>query len=108
MARVLLAKQAFEHIETVGPEALVEAEPFVGAGERSGLEAAEMGAAAHLATDQSCVLQRLDVLRGGRERDREGFRKLADRPLAVGEFAQHPPAGGVAEGVKDGIELTGR
>ena len=67
-----------------------------------------MGAAAHLAADQPGVLQRLDVLRGGRERDREGLGELADRPLAAGEFAQHPPAGGVAEGVKDGIELTRR
>ena len=64
-----------------------------------------MGAAAHLATDQPGVLQRLDVLRGGRERDRERLRKLAHRSLAVGEFAKHPPARGVAEGVKDGIQL---
>ena len=64
-----------------------------------------MGAAAHLATDQPGVLQRLDVLRGGRERDREGFRKLAYRSLAAGKLAKHPPARGVAEGVKDGIQL---
>src|SRR5260370_1041347 len=61
-ARVLLAKETFEHIQTVSPEALVEAQPFVGAGEWSGVEAAEMGAAAHLAPDQSGVLQRLYVL----------------------------------------------
>ena len=102
---VLLAEEPFEHIQTVGPEALVEAQPLVGAGERSGVEAAQMGAAAHLATDQPGVLQRLDVLRGGRERDSEGFRKLAYRSLATGEFAKHPPARGVAEGVKDGIQL---
>ena len=64
-----------------------------------------MGAAAHLATDQPGVLQRLDVLGGGCERDGEGLRKLADRPLAAGELAKHPPARGVAEGVKDGIQL---
>ena len=64
-----------------------------------------MGAAAHIATDQPGILQRLDVLRGGRERDREGFRKLAYRPLATGELAKHPPPGGVAEGVKDGVQL---
>jgi hypothetical protein len=64
-----------------------------------------MGAAAHLATDHPGVLQRLDVLRGGRERNSEGFRKLAYRALAKGEFAKHPPARGVAEGAKDGIQL---
>ncbi len=64
-----------------------------------------MGAAAHLAADQPGALQRLDVLGGGRERHREGFGQLADRSFAVGEFAQHPPARGVAERVKDGVEL---
>ena len=64
-----------------------------------------MGAAAHLATDQPGILQRLDVLGGGRERDREGFRELAYRPLAAREFAKHLPARGVAEGVKDGVQL---
>ena len=64
-----------------------------------------VGAAAHLATDQSGVLERLDVLRGGRERDREGFGELADRALAARELAKHPPPRGVAEGVKDGIEF---
>ena len=64
-----------------------------------------MGAPAHLAPDQAGVFQRLDVLRGRRERNGERLRELADRPLAGGEFAQHPAAGGVAEGVKDGGEL---
>ena len=66
-----------------------------------------MGAAAHLAPDQPGVLQRLDVLRGGGERDREGFGELADGTFAAGEFAQHAPAGRVAEGVEDRIELRG-
>ena len=64
-----------------------------------------MRAAAHLATDQPGVLQRLDVLRGGRERDREGLRELAHRPFAAREFAEHPPTGGIAEGVEDGVQL---
>jgi hypothetical protein len=44
------------------------------------------------------------VLRGGRQRDGEGLRKLADRALAAGELAQHPPARGVAERVEDSVE----
>ena len=75
------------------------------AGERSGVETAQMGAPAHLATDQPGVLQRLDVLRGRRERHGEGLGELADRSLAAGEFAQHAPARGVAERVKDGVQL---
>jgi hypothetical protein len=45
------------------------------------------------------------VLRSGRERDSERFRKLAYRSLATGELTKHPPARSVAEGVKDGIHL---
>ena len=66
-----------------------------------------MGAAAHLASDQPGVLQRLNMLRGGRERNGEWFRKLAYRSLAVGEFAKHLPAGGVPERMKDRIQARG-
>ena len=75
------------------------------AGERSGFEMTEVGAAAHFATDQAGILQRLDVLGRCGERDREGLGELADRALAVGEVAQHLPARGVAQGVEDRIQL---
>src|SRR5438105_2172204 len=58
---VLRAEESFEHLQSVGPEALVEAQPLVGAGERSGGETAQMRAAAHLAPEQPGVLQHLDV-----------------------------------------------
>jgi hypothetical protein len=45
------------------------------------------------------------MLRGGGERHREGFSKLAYRSLTADQFAKHPPARSVAEGVKDGIQL---
>ena len=64
-----------------------------------------MGSAPHLAADQPGALQRLDVLRGGRQRDREGLGQLAHRPIAASQLAQHPAARGVPEGVKDRIEL---
>ena len=103
----LRAKESFEHLQPVGPEALVEAQPLVGAGERAGGEAAQMRAAAHLAPEQPGVLQHLDVLRGRGKRDREGGRQLADRARALGEVAQHLPARGVAEGTKDNIQVRG-
>jgi hypothetical protein len=53
---VLLEEELFEKIETVAPVALVVVQPLVRADEWSGLEMAEMGAAAHLAADQSGVL----------------------------------------------------
>ena len=73
--------------------------------ERSRIEAAEMGAPAHLALDQSGAFQDLDVLRGRRERHGEGLRELADRSLAGGEFEQHAPARRVAERVEDVAQL---
>src|SRR5215467_3753101 len=103
-AGVLRAEEPFEHLQPVGPEALVEAQPLVGAGEWAGGEAAQMRAAAHLAPEQPGVLQHLNVLRGRGERDREGGRQLADRARALSEFVQHLPARGVAEGMKDGIQ----
>lgn len=105
LARVL-AEEPLEQIQVFGPEVLVEAQPLMRSGKRSGGEAAQMSAAAHLATDQSGMFQHLDVLRGSLERDCEGFRKLAYRSLATGERTKHPPARGVAEGVKDGIQLS--
>jgi len=38
---------------------------------------------------------------------REGGRQLANRARALGEFAQHLPARGVAEGMKDNIQVRG-
>ena len=77
----------------------------MGARERAGFEAAHVRAAAHLAADQAGVLQRLDVLGGRGERDRERLGKLPDRALAVGEIAQHLAARAVAEGVEERVEL---
>ncbi len=59
----------------------------------------------HLALDQTRPFQHLDVLRGRSQRDGEGLRQLADGPLAGGEFAQHAPAGGVAQRMKDMSQL---
>src|SRR5436190_8383722 len=61
LARILFAQQAVEGVQPVGPEALVEVQPLMGTGKRPGIEAANMGAAAHLAADQPGMLQRLDV-----------------------------------------------
>ena len=62
-----------------------------------------MGATAHLAPDQPGVFERLDVLRGRRERDRERLRKLADRSLP-GASSKHPPTSFVAESMKDSVQ----
>ena len=105
LAGVVFEKEPFEQVETVGPEPLVETQPLLGAGERPGVQATQVSAPAHLAADQSGVLEHLDVLGGRGERHGEGLRQLAHRPFAADELAEHPPAGRVAEGVKDRGEL---
>ena len=40
---VLLAQEPFEQVEAIGPESLVEAQPFMRGGERPGIEAAPDG-----------------------------------------------------------------
>ena len=65
-----------------------------------------MNAATHLAMNQPGFLQGLDVLRGGLERDREGFGELTHGSLAACQFVKHPPASGVAQGVKDAVEQS--
>jgi hypothetical protein len=61
--------------------------------------------AAHFPADQPRLLERPDVLRGRRKRDRERLGELADRARAARQLAQHPPACRVTEGVEDGIEF---
>ena len=107
MLVVFFAKEPFERVQTTGPEALVKTQPLMSAGKWSRVQAAQMGTAAHFAADKSGVLKRFDMFRGSRERNSEGFRELAYRSLAQGEFAKHLSARGVAEGVKDGIQLRG-
>jgi len=104
LARILIAQQPFEHVEAIGPEALVEAQPFVSAGQRAGIEPAIMGPTAHIAPDQPCIFQGLDMLGGRGERYGEGLGKLADGAFPICEIAQHPPPGRVTQRMKDIVE----
>ena len=78
--------------------------PLVGAHQRNRLEAADMGAPAHVAADQPGGLQHLDMLRCRGERHGEGFGEFADRPFACGQLVQHRAPRGIAERVEDGVE----
>ena len=56
------------------------------------------------AADEAGPFQRFDVLGGRRQRHVEGRRQFPHCALAVRERAQHPAAGGVAQGVENGVE----
>src|SRR5690606_26432297 len=104
-AGIVLAQQPLQLIQTTAPEALVKSQPFMGAGQRTRYEAAEMRAPAHVAADQASAFQRLDVLGGCGKRDGEGFGKLAHRALAIRKLAQHAPPRRIAEGVENGVQF---
>ena len=95
-SRILLPQEAFEDIQPIGPEALVEGEPFMSGRERPGFQVADMSAAENLAADQPGTFQDLDVFRCGRERHVMWSGQLSDRTLAIRQFAKHSPARGVA------------
>src|ERR1700712_3617765 len=104
LVRVFLAEKAVEDVEALGPEALVEAQPLVRAGERAGAEPAPVRAAAYLAPDQSGGFKCLDVFGGRGQRHGMGRGELGDRSLAAREFPQHGPPGGVPKRVECGIK----
>ena len=104
LARILVAQKPFEHVEPIGPEALIEAQPFIGAGQRAGIEPAIMGATAHVAPNQPRIFQSLDMLGGRGERYREGLGQLADGAFATGKIAQHPPPSRIAQRMENIIE----
>ena len=101
----LLLQQAFKRIQPACPEVLVLTQPLLGAGQWAGVQAAQVGAAAHLALDQPGALQRLDVPGRGRQRDGKRFGQLAYRLLAASQASQHLAARGVAQRVVCGVQL---
>lgn len=64
-----------------------------------------MNAPPHLPADKPRIFQRLDMFRGGGERYVERPGQLAHRSLTKGKIAQHRAPRGVAEGMKDSVEM---
>jgi hypothetical protein len=78
-------EDGFECVEALLPVALVEAQPGSRGSEGRGLQPAHVAAAVDRPYDEACPLEHLDVLRRGRQRNRQRRRELADRQLALGE-----------------------
>ena len=97
-----------EGIELRVPEAAVAGDPFRGAREWCGGEAAAMDAAVALAHEQARTLEDAEVLRDGRERHVEGLRQLGHRGFGHGEPRQHRAARGIGQRAERRIEDAGR
>src|SRR5688500_16824469 len=101
-----MAQQRLECVESLGPETLVEIEPFARASERARIEPTVVRAPLHRPANQPGPLERANVLGGGCERHLERRGKFADGMFARSEAAQHAAAGRVRERVKYRIQVT--
>ena len=99
-----MAEQLDEPFDPRVPKAFVAAEPVVGALERSRVDAAVVDAPADGAVHQPGPFQRLDVLRGRRERHPVWRRELADGVLTLGKSLEHGAAGLVSDCAEDAVE----
>src|SRR3954462_8580361 len=86
------------------PEALVVPQPVIGALERPGIDAAVVNASADGAFHETGFLERLDVLRGCRERHPMRGSQVADGLLALRQGLEHGPPRPVAESAEDDVE----
>src|SRR5581483_9529956 len=99
-----MAQQLDEPLDAHIPEAFIAAEPFVGARQRSRIDAAVVDAPAHGAFHESRAFESLDVLRRRGERYRERGGELADAQLALGQALEHGAARMIAERAEDNVE----
>lgn len=99
-----MAEQLDEPFDPRIPEALVAAEPVVGALERSRVDAAVVDAPAYGAFHEPGPIQRLDVLRGRGERHPIWRRELANSVLALCKSLEHAAPGLVTECAEDEVE----
>jgi len=81
--------------------------PLDGVFEWCGVEAAEVLAAMHSAADEIRGFEDSDVLGRGGEGHFEGCGEVGEVSLAPGELADDGAAGGVGQGVEDGVEAWG-
>jgi hypothetical protein len=100
-----MSQELLQPSEPYIPESLVASQPFVCLSQRLWIDPTKVRAAAHGSLDEAGSLERLDVLRRRRKRHVVRFGELANRVLAQGKPLEHAPAGRVAEGAEDKIEL---
>lgn len=99
-----MAEELGEPLDARVPEPFVGAQPVVGAGEGTRVDADVVDPAADGALHQPRPFERLDVLRCRGERHLVRRGELADGVLAAGEALEHGAAGMVAEGAEDEVE----
>ena len=71
----------------------------------SRVQMAKMRPSLDLAPDQPGILERLDVLGRGCQRNVERLRELPHGPCTAAQVVQHPAAGRIAQGMEDRIHI---
>jgi len=94
-------------VELLRPEGFVVGEPVLRCPEAMCIESDHTATSFAFAVDQVGALEDVEVLGDGGERHAVGLSDLADRLLAVGDVPQDGSAGGIGQGVEDGVERGG-
>ena len=92
-------------IESALPERTVIADPLFKGGEAFGLDAAGADTAEFFGVDEAAFFEDLEVLRYGGEGDVKGGGEGGDGKGSVAEPVQDRPAGGIAECVKEVVDI---
>src|SRR5215210_5588859 len=102
-----MPEQLDQPVDARIPEAFVVPEPVVGPLQRPRVAPAVVDASPHRPFHQAGPLEGLDVLRRRCQRHPVRCGELANRLLPLGESGEHGPAGVVAEGTEDEVEVAG-
>src|SRR5919204_2358573 len=101
----VLARQIIpEPIEAPLPALAPLRDPALGRAQCVGLDRHCANSADLLAAHEAALLENVQVLEHGRERDREWGGEVTDRCRPALEPLHHPPSARVGEGVEDAVE----
>src|SRR5690606_27432518 len=102
-----VAQAAVQAIEALVPEWAIGLHPGGHILQGPGIQAARSPLRLTSLAHQTGALQRLEVLRDGRQAEVEGRCQLGDGCLALGEAGQDRPSGGIREGMEGDSQVIG-
>lgn len=105
MYLVFFIEEAGEAVEAEFPMRAVLLDPLLEQGKAGGFNAAGANAAYFLGAHEIALFEDLKVLADGCESDAEGLGESRDRDRASAQQVEDGAAGGIAERVKEAIDL---
>lgn len=102
---IFFQQKLLQNVEALRPEPFIEAQPFMGVGQRLRPQAANMRSSLDFPPDQPCLLKRLDMFRRCCQRHGERFCELADGTVAESQISKHSASRRIAECMKDRVQI---